>query len=361
MHALSRLYLLICFGTAIVCCHCCWCFLLHNLSTSTPAAAAAAARAATPAAATAASAEKAVHSRPTGVSSAATEGLGGFTEQQQQEQQQQGGLHALSGYELRSLLLQRRTILSFDLGTTKTGLAVAVRRPPLRSVSAAAAVAAAAAAQHQQQQQQQQQNFAAAGEEGLLQATSLVGLFSVAPLKLLQHGSSRASLVSLLLQQQQQQQADLLLLGLPLNPRLPPDLRFTTHRVSRHLAVARALQQAAAAAATTTATAAAAAGGSVTSAAPVLVLDESYTTWRALKARSKESNDWKTGWRPSDPSAACELLRDLLAAATAASGGPTNVFILRPTQTLGASQRKRQAPTKPSFEGPHLPETPGPP
>ncbi|KAL8455035.1 hypothetical protein Emag_001162 [Eimeria magna] len=320
MHALARLFLLICFGTAVVCSLCCCCFPRHILNPSRSAAtAAAAARAATPAAATA----EVVHSRPLEVSSAATGGLGCYSEQQQQR----GGLHALHGPELRSLLLHSRSILSLDLGTTKTGLAVAIRRLPLRSVSTAAASAAAAA-------QQQQHSFSAAAEEGLLQAASLVGLFSVAPLKLLQHASSRASLVSLLLQQQQQQQADLLLLGLPLNPRLPSHLRFTSHRVSRHLAVARALQQAAAAAA------AAAAGESVAAAPPVLLLDESYTTWRALKARVKKSNNFKTGWRLSDPAAACELLRDLLTSAAVASGGPTNVLSLSPTQTVGAPHRR---------------------
>ncbi|KAL8272775.1 hypothetical protein Esti_003325 [Eimeria stiedai] len=321
-----------------------------SLAASQPAAtAAAAARAAASAKAAAVSAADVARSRPFGVSAAAAGGLGRYTEQQQkqqqqqqalilerqqQQQQQQGDLHELHGSELRSLLLQCRWILSFDLGTTKTGLAVAVRRSPLRNVSAAAAAAAVV------QQQQQQQRFAAAAEDGLLQATSLIGLFSVAPLKLLQHASSRASLVPLLLQQQQQQQADLLLLGLPLNPCLPLDFRFTTHRVLRHLAVARALQRAAAAAA--------AAGGGVAAAAPVLLLNESYTTWRALRGRRKKPNDSETARRPSDPAAACELLRDLLAAA---SGGPTNVLCLRPSHTAGHPLNNMEAFSKTSIGG----------
>ena len=156
-----------------------------------------------------------------------------YTAQQQQQQQQQE-LHALDSSELRSLLLQCRAVLSLDLGTTKTGLAAAVRRPPLRCLWAAAAALPQRQQQQQpqpqqqqqpQQQPQQQQGLTAA-EGSYLWASDLSSLFSVSPLKLLQHERSNGSLLRLLLQQQQQQHADLLLLGLPLNPCLPPRLRY---------------------------------------------------------------------------------------------------------------------------------------
>ena len=90
---------------------------------------------------------------------------------------------------------------------------------------------------------------------------------------------------------------------------------LSTPRVSRHLAVARGLQSAATAAA---------------SDVSLLLLDESYTTWRALRRQSERQARRKTHKkRQLDPAAACELLHDLLAAA-AAPEGPTNVLRLGP-------------------------------
>lgn len=136
--------------------------------------------------------------------------------QQKRQQQQQQGLRALDSSELRSLLLQSRLILSVDLGTHKTGLATAVRRHSIGCLSPAAAAAADGGMQQD----------GAAAERALLWASDLSSLFSVSELRLLQKGSSkRGSLLQLLLEQREQQQADLLLLGLPLNPCLSTEHR----------------------------------------------------------------------------------------------------------------------------------------
>lgn len=150
-------------------------------------------------------------------------------EQQRQEWKQQQGwrkqqqqLRGLDSSEVRSLLLQCRSVLSFDLGSQKTGVAIAERNLHSRHL-----FAAAVSAQQQLQQQQHSllQHEAAAAHEPLLWPADYSGLYSTVSLMFLSHERSFASLLPLLLQQQQQQQADLLLLGLPLNPCLPPHLR----------------------------------------------------------------------------------------------------------------------------------------
>ncbi|XP_026194322.1 uncharacterized protein LOC34623308 [Cyclospora cayetanensis] len=217
-------------------------------------------------------------------------------------------LHALHSSEVRSVVLRSHTIQCIDLGTSKTGIATAVRRLPSTSRWPSAPVAAA---------EDLHQHFEAT-EELLLSSADLTGVFSVAQLKVLQHERSHAALVSLLLLQRQRHQADLLMLGLPLNPILPRHLRFRTPRMLRHLSIARKLQLALAKA------------GKAKGTAPVSVLlaDESYSTWTARR-RQKE-----TSWRhdkivakPVDSSAALELFNELLTAA-AAPEGPTGVLRL---------------------------------
>ncbi|CDJ65583.1 hypothetical protein, conserved [Eimeria necatrix] len=244
--------------------------------------------------------------------------------QQRQERQQQQGwrkqqqqVRGLDSSEIRSLLLQCKSILSFDLGSQKTGVAIAERSLHSRHL-----LAAATSAQQQLQQQQHSllQHEAAAAQEPLLWPADYSGLYSIVSLMLLPHERSFASLLPLLLQQQQQQQADLLLLGLPLNPCLPLHLRFQTPRVKRHLSVARELQRRLRAAA-------AQEGAAAAAAVPVLLVDESYSTWKARKRYKCEKRKGPPRSR-LDSAAACEMLQGLLAAA-ASTAGPTGVLQLR--------------------------------
>lgn len=102
-----------------------------------------------------------------------------------------------------------------------------------------------------------------------------------------------------------------------------PRCSLKTSKVYRHLSVARELQNRANAVSARTAAAT----------LPVLLLDESYSTWRALRKRQQRASPFnKSGRQQSserqvDSAAAAELLDDLIAAA-AAPDGPTHVMRL---------------------------------
>ncbi|CDJ61069.1 hypothetical protein, conserved [Eimeria maxima] len=168
------------------------------------------------------------------------EGQGGRIQVEQQRQRQQQ-LYALDSSDVRSLLLQCNTILSVDLGARKTGLAAAVRKHRFQHGGAATA----ALRFPLQGQQLLQQHETAAAQEALLLDSDYSSMFTVSPLKVVAHEVDFASFLPQLHQQKQEllQPADLLVLGLPLNPCLPPHLRFQTRRVSRHLALARKLER----------------------------------------------------------------------------------------------------------------------